>query len=130
MLCDHIVLLPLLHFAGSFIHHWEEKVLVQKSFPPLTSDELLLQRLGFPRKHAVHLRGTLGAQISQEDLAAPPRQLQNVLCQQLHRRVPHVVEVKHVLQILHDLVLQEKEGLQPDLLHLLVPATKGTHQQL
>lgn len=57
------------------------------------------------RQRPVSFRQIFDAQVAQQDVGAPVRQTQNVFGQRLSRREAHFVVVKHVLQVLHNLLL-------------------------
>lgn len=86
--------------------------------PPLPSLRLpLLQLLRgtiLSGQHTVQANtaGHWCPQVAKQDLAAAPGQLQDVIRQCRHRGVAHVVQVKHVPQVLHDLVLGYRAGMR------------------
>ena len=59
---------------------------------------------------AVHFQRGFDPQVAQKNLTAAPGELQDVFGKQGHTCVPHNVQVKHVLQILLDLMLAERTG--------------------
>lgn len=75
--------------------------LVQKR-PRLLSSVLFVRA---SRQCPVSFRQAVDAQVAQQDVSAPVRQTQNVLGQRLSRCEAHFVVVKHVFQVLHNLLL-------------------------
>lgn len=61
-----------------------------------------------------HAAGHWRPQVAKQDFTAAPGQLQDVVCQGRHGGVAHVVQVEHVPQVLHDLVLGGKAGVGRD----------------
>ena len=55
---------------------------------------------------AVDVPQRVGAQVGEQQLGAAVQQVEHVLCQRLHGRVTHVVQVEDVLQEVQHLVLR------------------------
>ena len=62
-----------------------------------------------PGQASIELQQAVDTQVAQEDLTAAVGQVQDVLREGLGRGEAHLVMVEHVLQVLHDLLLDKGE---------------------
>ena len=63
-----------------------------------------------PGQASVELQQAVDPQVAQQDVTAAVGQAQDVLRQGLGRGEAHLVVIEHVLQVLHDLLLDREKN--------------------